>query len=112
MIHERTVHPNMTHSNHGWSFKINVKLNLYLQYLQISLEFRNLAQEYRDVISDICHHMGVGMAEFLEKKVGSMKDWDQVSVRLELPLLCKALPVNQSPPLFNLFNHKSVFCSA
>uniref|UniRef100_A0A3B4FPC2 Squalene synthase n=1 Tax=Pundamilia nyererei TaxID=303518 RepID=A0A3B4FPC2_9CICH len=43
----------------------------------ISLEFRNLAQEYRDVISDICHHMGVGMAEFLEKKVGSMKEWDQ-----------------------------------
>ncbi|XP_056150061.1 squalene synthase isoform X1 [Lampris incognitus] len=43
----------------------------------ISLEFRNLGQEYRDVISTICHRMGVGMAEFLEKKVGSMKDWDQ-----------------------------------
>uniref|UniRef100_A0AAQ4PJA2 Squalene synthase n=2 Tax=Gasterosteus aculeatus aculeatus TaxID=481459 RepID=A0AAQ4PJA2_GASAC len=42
----------------------------------ISLEFRNLAQEYRDVISDICHRMGEGMAEFLEKKVGSMKEWD------------------------------------
>ncbi|XP_062267164.1 squalene synthase isoform X2 [Platichthys flesus] len=42
----------------------------------ISLEFRNLAQEYRDVISDICQRMGVGMAEFLEKKVGSMKEWD------------------------------------
>uniref|UniRef100_A0A3Q3INZ9 Squalene synthase n=1 Tax=Monopterus albus TaxID=43700 RepID=A0A3Q3INZ9_MONAL len=43
----------------------------------ISVEFRNLAQEYRDVISDICQRMGVGMAEFLEKKVGSMKEWDQ-----------------------------------
>ncbi|KAM4712562.1 LOW QUALITY PROTEIN: squalene synthase [Anableps anableps] len=43
----------------------------------ISLEFRNLAQEYKDVISDICHRMGVGMAEFLEKKVGTMKEWDQ-----------------------------------
>ncbi|MED6282147.1 Farnesyl-diphosphate farnesyltransferase [Characodon lateralis] len=43
----------------------------------ISLEFRNLAQEYREVISDICHRMGVGMAEFLEKKVGSIKEWDQ-----------------------------------
>ncbi|KAM6992556.1 squalene synthase isoform 1-T1 [Tautogolabrus adspersus] len=42
----------------------------------ISLEFRNLAQEYRDVISDICHRMGGGMADFLEKKVGSMKEWD------------------------------------
>ncbi|CAB1340139.1 unnamed protein product [Coregonus sp. 'balchen'] len=44
---------------------------------QISLEFRNLGQAYQDVISDICHRMGVGMAEFLEKKVGSMKEWDQ-----------------------------------
>lgn len=47
--------------------------------IQISVEFRNLAQEYRDVISDICHRMGVGMAEFLEKKVGSMKEWDLVN---------------------------------
>lgn len=54
--------------------------------IQISLEFRNLAQEYRDVISDICHRMGVGMAEFLEKKVGSMKEWDLVNVSLVLPL--------------------------
>ncbi|XP_018590807.1 squalene synthase isoform X2 [Scleropages formosus] len=43
----------------------------------ISVEFRNLGQEYRDVISDICHRMGVGMAEFLEKRVGSMKEWDK-----------------------------------
>ncbi|GAA6098416.1 squalene synthase isoform X1, partial [Tachysurus ichikawai] len=42
----------------------------------ISVEFRNLAQEYQDVISDICLRMGVGMAEFLEKKVGSMQEWD------------------------------------
>ncbi|XP_061100129.1 squalene synthase isoform X1 [Conger conger] len=43
----------------------------------ISTEFRNLGQEYQEVISDICHRMGVGMAEFLEKKVGSMKEWDK-----------------------------------
>ncbi|XP_077367406.1 squalene synthase isoform X2 [Festucalex cinctus] len=43
----------------------------------ISLEFRNLAEEYREVISDICRRMGVGMAEFLEKKVASMKEWDK-----------------------------------
>lgn len=54
--------------------------------IQISLEFRNLAQEYRDVISDICHRMGVGMAEFLEKKVGSMKEWDLVNNIPVLPL--------------------------
>ncbi|XP_012993915.1 squalene synthase isoform X1 [Esox lucius] len=46
-------------------------------FATISLEFRNLGQEYQDVISDICQRMGVGMAEFLEKKVGSMKEWDQ-----------------------------------
>lgn len=30
--------------------------------------------------------MGVGMAEFLEKKVGSMKEWDLVRQRLALTL--------------------------
>ncbi|XP_028653030.1 squalene synthase isoform X2 [Erpetoichthys calabaricus] len=43
----------------------------------ISLEFRNLGAEYRHVISDICHRMGVGMAEFLEKNVQSMHEWDK-----------------------------------
>ncbi|KAL7888734.1 hypothetical protein AOLI_G00037080 [Acnodon oligacanthus] len=43
----------------------------------ISVEFRNLGQEYQDVISDICHRMGFGMAEFLEKKVGTMQEWDK-----------------------------------
>ncbi|XP_016851824.1 squalene synthase isoform X1 [Anolis carolinensis] len=43
----------------------------------ISLEFRNLAKVYRDVIADICHKMGLGMAEFLEKKVESEKEWDK-----------------------------------
>ncbi|XP_039604386.1 squalene synthase isoform X1 [Polypterus senegalus] len=43
----------------------------------ISLEFRNLGAEYRNVISDICHRMGVGMAEFLEKNVQSMHEWDK-----------------------------------
>lgn len=47
--------------------------------LQISMEFRNLSKVYQDVISDICHKMGVGMAEFLEKKVDSQREWDKVS---------------------------------
>lgn len=59
--------------------------------IQISLEFRNLAREYRDVISDICHRMGVGMAEFLEKKVGSMKEWDQVSASIAFCYMCYVL---------------------
>lgn len=43
------------------------------------MEFRNLSKVYQDVISDICHKMGVGMAEFLEKKVDSQREWDKVS---------------------------------
>ncbi|KAM6323750.1 squalene synthase isoform 2-T2 [Aegotheles albertisi] len=43
----------------------------------ISMEFRNLSKVYQDVISDTCHKMGVGMAEFLEKKVDSEHEWDE-----------------------------------
>ncbi|XP_064304321.1 squalene synthase isoform X2 [Phalacrocorax carbo] len=43
----------------------------------ISMEFRNLSKVYQDVISDICHKMGIGMAEFLEKKVDSQHEWDK-----------------------------------
>ncbi|XP_067097249.1 squalene synthase isoform X1 [Osmerus mordax] len=62
-----------------WCFKESQEKDRQVldDFPTISLEFRNLGQEYRDVISDICHRMGVGMAEFLEKKVGSMKEWDQ-----------------------------------
>ncbi|XP_072490490.1 squalene synthase isoform X3 [Notamacropus eugenii] len=44
----------------------------------VSLEFRNLAESYQVVISDICQKMGHGMAEFLEKKVTSVQEWDKV----------------------------------
>nr|XP_060611094.1 squalene synthase-like [Anolis sagrei ordinatus] len=43
----------------------------------ISLEFRKLSKVYQDVIADICRKMGLGMAEFLEKKVESEEDWDK-----------------------------------
>ncbi|XP_059581647.1 squalene synthase [Alligator mississippiensis] len=43
----------------------------------ISLEFRNLAKVYQDVIADTCHKMGLGMAEFLEKRVDSLQDWNK-----------------------------------
>ncbi|XP_053314614.1 squalene synthase-like isoform X2 [Spea bombifrons] len=43
----------------------------------ISLEFRNLAVVYQEVIADICAKMGEGMADFLEKKVDSLKEWDR-----------------------------------
>lgn len=38
-----------------------------------------MAKVYQDVIADICHKMGLGMAEFLEKKVNSNEEWDKVS---------------------------------
>uniref|UniRef100_A0A8C8VI28 Squalene synthase n=1 Tax=Pelusios castaneus TaxID=367368 RepID=A0A8C8VI28_9SAUR len=44
---------------------------------KISLEFRNLAKVYQDVILDMCHKTGAGMAEFLQKKVDSLQDWDK-----------------------------------
>lgn len=43
----------------------------------ISLEFRNLAEKYQAVIADICHRMGCGMAEFVDKDVTSKQDWDK-----------------------------------
>ncbi|XP_072120782.1 squalene synthase isoform X3 [Mobula birostris] len=44
----------------------------------ISLEFRSLAKVYQDVIANICHRMGLGMAEFLQRRVESIKEWDTV----------------------------------
>ncbi|XP_075412546.1 squalene synthase isoform X1 [Tenrec ecaudatus] len=43
----------------------------------ISLEFRNLAEKYQTVIVDICRKMGFGMAEFLEKHITSIEEWDK-----------------------------------
>lgn len=43
----------------------------------ISLEFRNLAERYQTVIADICRQMGFGMAEFLDKQVTSVREWDK-----------------------------------
>ncbi|XP_067388283.1 squalene synthase-like isoform X1 [Emydura macquarii macquarii] len=43
----------------------------------ISLEFRNLSKVYQDVIADVCRKMGAGMAEFLQRKVDSLHEWDK-----------------------------------
>ncbi|XP_066451142.1 squalene synthase-like isoform X3 [Eleutherodactylus coqui] len=45
----------------------------------ISLEFRKLAMVYQEVIANTCHKMGVGLVEFLEKRMESFLDWDQYS---------------------------------
>ena len=47
--------------------------------LQIAREFRQLSPMYQEVIADIALKMGVGMTVFLEDKVGSMSEWDEVN---------------------------------
>lgn len=46
-------------------------------FTTISHEFRSLAEQYRVVISDICHKMGEGMSEFIQRDVITMEDWNK-----------------------------------
>ena len=46
--------------------------------LQVSGEFRQLKPVFQEVISDITQRMGSGMCVFLEDRVGSMAQWDEV----------------------------------
>lgn len=50
------------------------------------------------MITDICHKMGHGMAEFLGKKVDSLKDWDRVSLLRS----AKTLPADWKVKLCNV----------
>ncbi|XP_005095010.1 squalene synthase [Aplysia californica] len=47
------------------------------QFPCISKEFRELAEVYRKLISEICQKMGHGMTVFLERKVDTMEEWDE-----------------------------------
>ncbi|XP_075779350.1 squalene synthase [Pelodiscus sinensis] len=75
----------MLHNFHSYlyqpAWRYTESQEKYKQVLEdfptISLEFRNLAKVYRDVIVDVCQKMGAGMAEFLQKKVDSLQDWDK-----------------------------------
>ncbi|CAM4529627.1 unnamed protein product [Lepidochelys olivacea] len=75
----------MLHDFHSYLYQLDWRYmeskEKYKQVLEdfptISLEFRNLAKVYRDMIADICHKMGAGMAEFLQKKVDSLQEWDK-----------------------------------
>lgn len=62
-----------------WSFtQSQEKDRMVLEdFPTISLEFRKLGAGYQEVIVDICQRMGAGMAEYLEKRVGSMEEWDK-----------------------------------
>ena len=47
--------------------------------IQIAQEFQELAPVYQEVISDICCKMGSGMTVFLDRGVGSLEEWNEVS---------------------------------
>ena len=47
--------------------------------LQITGEFRQLKPHFQEVIADITEKMGGGMTVFLERKVNTMTEWDEVS---------------------------------
>ncbi|XP_054750574.2 squalene synthase-like [Lytechinus pictus] len=42
----------------------------------ISMEYRDLDEHYREVISDICHKMGDGMSKVLQTEVITLQDWN------------------------------------
>ena len=46
--------------------------------MQISEEFRRLKPLFQEVISDITAKMGSGMTVFLEGKVDTLAQWDEV----------------------------------
>ncbi|XP_063298102.1 squalene synthase-like [Pelobates fuscus] len=62
-----------------WKFtKSKAKHRQVLEnFPMISLEFRNLAAVYQEIIVDMCNKMGVGTADFLEKEIDSLNDWDK-----------------------------------
>ena len=50
---------------------------LLANYDKVSRAFQQLDQKYRSIILDICQRMGNGMAEFSERPIRSISDYDQ-----------------------------------
>lgn len=46
------------------------------QYPKVTRVYMSLEPRCQEVIKDICHRMGVGMAEFIEKEVVTVEDYD------------------------------------
>ncbi|XP_018425121.1 PREDICTED: squalene synthase-like [Nanorana parkeri] len=62
-----------------WSFTDSKKKDRQVleDFPTISREFRNLAVVYQEVIIDAIRRVAQGMAEFLQKEVESVQDWDE-----------------------------------
>ena len=50
----------------------------YMYHAQVSSEFRKLKPAFQEVIADIAEKMGAGMTLFLEERVNTMAEWDEV----------------------------------
>lgn len=50
---------------------------LLARYPKVSHAFQQLAEPYRNIINDICRRMGEGMAEFVERPIKTMEDYDK-----------------------------------
>eukprot|EP01125_Pyxidicula_operculata_P000256 TRINITY_DN10335_c0_g1_i1.p1 TRINITY_DN10335_c0_g1~~TRINITY_DN10335_c0_g1_i1.p1 ORF type:complete len:458 (+),score=89.91 TRINITY_DN10335_c0_g1_i1:15-1388(+) len=65
----------------GWNLKgygdKKDEIDLLEQYQHVVTEFLKLHPKYQDVIEDITHKMGDGMAEYLEKRVVTVEDYDK-----------------------------------
>lgn len=57
--------------------EVKHEIDLLENFDKVSRVFLNLKPEYQEVIADIAKQMGSGMAEFLTKKVVTLKDYDQ-----------------------------------
>ncbi|XP_077346476.1 squalene synthase-like [Lithobates pipiens] len=53
----------------------------------ISLEFRNLAVVYQEVIANAAHELALGMVEYLQKQIESVQDWDKYCHCVSSPVM-------------------------
>lgn len=51
-------------------------IDLMCQYTLVTEVFQSLDYEYQRVIEDICKRMGNGMADFIEKEVTTVEEYD------------------------------------
>lgn len=72
-FHEKSYDPSFTLQGVGDQHDYMVLLE---NYNKVSRFFLSLHPSYQGVISDICYKMGNGMADFSEKKVHSIEDYD------------------------------------
>lgn len=65
----------------GWSFSGNgpdeTDRELLVQFHYVTEEYRKVKPVYREIINDITHQMGDGMADYCQKAVNTVEDYDR-----------------------------------